>query len=262
MPACLIDQHRPATDGHLCAVHFVALSRLLDPDCIGTPPEQLRENPERVLPSIPVLYRELDPQYARRELGSQALSSVFGSRPPGNLQVLALRDPRSRVDGAGPDDHEPNPPLAVFTQLWTIVARVDRTDIDGHLEARPSRTVEAASAWLYARRDWLAAQTWIDHAFGLLRALHAQLRGAWGDPATSPVGTCIQLVDDHGHLQADGPWRCAWPLYLPDQTPRAMDEPIQLPSLRCSSCGWTYHGPELVRLGRERWEQARAKEIA
>lgn len=258
---CVLCEHR-AYEGRLCGRHAVELGRMLDPANTGTPPEQLRENPERVLPSIPVLYGWLDAQPVRRDIGSQVSAGVFGSRPPGDLHIMSLRDPRSRPEGSGPDDHEPAPPLAVATVLAEIVNRVDRTDIDGRLEDRPPKTVAAMSAWLYQRRDWLSTQNWVRDAYQALRALLNQLRGAWGDPAMEPVGTCRQLVDDDGRLQPDGKWRCAWPLYLPEQPPRAMDEPVQLPTLRCSSCGWTYHGTELVQLGREREQALKAQEAS
>lgn len=247
---CALCQKRPDV-GHLCYRHLDDFGRMLDPENTGSVFDPLRPTDPRVLPSIAFLYGELDAQYARREAGSQALGGVFGSRPPCDLHVLALRDPRSSTDACGPED-EKVPTLPVLTILGRIVARVDRTDVDGRLERRPAVTVNGACTWLYARRDWLAARDWVTDVWEALRALQGQLRGAWGDPAMRPVGTCRQLVDDDGALSESGPWRCAWPLHLPEQAPRAMDEPVQLPSLRCASCGWTYHGPDLVRLGRER----------
>lgn len=254
MSSCVLCQ-KQSHYGRICGQHFVALSDYLDPRNEGSVFDPERPADPRTLPSIPALYGWLDAGPVRRDQGSPVTAGVFGSRPPGDLHIMSLRDPRSRATGRGPDDHEPAPPLAVVTALWALIGRVDRADLDGHLERRPDKTVTAMCGWLYARREWLAHQPWIDQLHTALRQLHNQLRGAWGDPAMKPVGTCRQLVDDHGTLQSDGPWRCAWPLYLPEQPPRAMDEPVQLPSLRCASCGWTYHGPELVRLGRER-EQA------
>jgi hypothetical protein len=258
---CALCEHR-AYEGRLCGRHFNELARLLDPANTGSRFDPLRPTDPRTLPSIPALYSWLDASPVRRDIGSQVTAASFGSKPPGDLHIMSLRDPRSRPDGVGPDDHEPAPPLAVATVLTEIVARVDRTDIDGNLEDRPERTVQNMCAWLYARRDWLAAQSWIPDAYQALRALLNQLRGAWGDPAMRPVGTCRQLVDDDGRLQPDGKWRCAWPLYLPEQPPRAMDEPVQLPTLRCASCGWTYHGAELVQLGRDREQALKAQEAS
>jgi len=133
---------------------------------------------------------------------------------------------------------------------------VDRTDINGRLEQRPPRTVAAMSAWLHQRREWLAEQDWVADLWGprSLKVLHSQLRGAWGDPAMSPLGPCIKLVDDAGRLCDDGPWSCGWQLFMPEQPPKAMDEPVRLPSIRCPACDWTYHGSDLVQLGRLRWE--------
>jgi hypothetical protein len=248
--------------GRICGQHFVALSDMLDPRNEGSVFDPERPTDPRTLPSVAALYGWLDAGPVRRDQGSPVTSGVFGSRPPCRLEIIALRDTRSRSNGTGPDDHEAAPPLAVIPTLWALVARVDRTDLDGHLEQRPDKTVPAMCGWLYMRREWLAHQPWIDQLYTGLRQLHNQLRGAWGDPAMKPLGPCIQLVDDHGRLNDNGPWSCGWPLFMPEQPPKAMDETVDLPTIRCASCDWTYPGSDLVRLARLQWEARQLKQEA
>lgn len=263
---------RRPRDGRLCQHHRRQLGRMLDPDYVGRPfdPDDMSAPVDPA--SISNLYFELDVQYARA--GEPVNSRTFRSTPPGDVALMSLGDPRTQAErGRGGDNWDTNPPYSVPGTLLRIIARTDRRTIDGDTEVKPRRraSVRVLATWLHLRTDWLVEQEWIEGAYAGLRALHSQLRAATGDPASRPVGTCRQLVDEGGQLIREGwrpaedgtssdptsphyggPWRCAWPLFLPSQAPRAMDEPVQLPSLRCWSCGWSYGPLELVQLGRER----------
>jgi hypothetical protein len=111
--------------------------------------------------------------------------------------------------------------------------------------------VDTLSAWLYGAVGWIAGQEWVWDAWTDLRSVSGALRAALGDTSPASVGTCRAIVDDDGREHPAGPWRCAVPLYVPELPPRAPDEPIQLPTLRCGSCGHTYSGAELIRLGHD-----------
>lgn len=240
---CVLDtgaRPRPAAAGLVCRAHLEQLDQLLDPAQTG----QVFAKPgePRVAASIPVLWQLLD---AAPAVGEKVGGGVFRSTPPGDLRVMAHRDPRSRP--AEDDD-----PWSVLGTLAAIARRLDLRDIDGQPVPLPGRTVEAHAVWLHARLDHLVAAEWVADAWHDLRTVHRQLRAAAGDPANRPVGPCRQIVDKDGHLDPEGDWTCGAPLYLPEQAPKGMDEPVQLPTVRCRSCGWTYTGVELVRLARQK----------
>ena len=254
----------------LCTRCRGAWSRMLDPANRGQAWDRARPAEPPRAASIPVLYAELNVRHGSSPDGTAA-RGVFRSTPPGDVDRMALRDPRSRPAEQGDA-------WSVPATLRRLVAACDRRDIHGHAERKPragAHPVELAR-WLHARLDWLAGQDWAPAVDDALRTLWGQLRAATGDPSPRPVGSCRQLVDGDGRLIREGweppdlgvdeagqpvyagPWRCAEPLYLPAQAPRAMDEPVQLPGLRCRACGWSYTPLELVRLGRERERAATA----
>jgi hypothetical protein len=240
--------------GRICYRHYDRLRDLLNPANTGTGYNPDRPDDPTIHPSIPVMYARLS---ALR--GSAGLSPVgppaFGPSSPGDDHVLVLRDPRSRAEVAGPDDVEraPRPPLVV---LQALAARVDRRALDGQHQAGPRQpaSVHGVALWLHSAVGWISAQDWCGEAWTELRALSGALRAALGDPPPRAVGTCRVIVDDAGHEDPAGPWRCAAPLHAPELPPRAPDEPIQLPQLRCTSCGHVYSGAELIQLGRDQHE--------
>jgi len=239
---CLLCSRPPAQDLRLCWRHRDRLADLLDPHQPGTPYNPDRPDDYRVQPSIPVLYAALDASPGSDGPPSAGGGSgVFRSTPPARLEVLALRDRRTRPDEQGGPWSVQGTLLAIGSRLLGL----GRVRIE---------TVEQLAAVLHARTDLLAQQDWVTDAWHDLRAVHAQLLAATGDPNPQPVGTCTATVDDDGHEHPDGQWRCAWPLYLAQHAaPRDPDSPPSLavlPGLRCSSCGHRYTGAELLRLGR------------
>jgi hypothetical protein len=248
---CALGCRWDAGIGLICWRHHDRLADLLNPGNTGTRFDPGRPDDPHVHPSIPVLYGQLT---ALR--GSQGLSPLgppaFGPASPGDDHVLVLRDPRSRPEQAGPDDveHAPRPPLVV---LAALAARVDRRALDGQQQAGPRQpaTVHGVAEWLHSAVGWISGQPWVQEAWTDLRGISGALRAAIGDPPPQSVGTCRAIVDDHGNEDRDGRWRCAVPLYMPERPPRAPDEPIQLPELRCSSCGHRYTGADLVQLGHD-----------
>jgi hypothetical protein len=241
---CALGCRWDAGIGLICWQHHDRLADLLDPTQRG----QIFAKPgdRRTPPSIPQLYAQLSAERGRH--GIPAIGPTgFASASPADDQTIVLRDPRSRPDVAGPDDieHAPDAPLAV---LYRLAERV--IDERGTPERHPEHTVASYASWLHSCVDWISTQPWIGEAWAALRTLSASLRAAVGDPTPGRVGACWVLVDDDGRPDPAGAWRCATPLYMPEQPPRAPDEPIQLPTLRCSGCGHHYSGAELVQLGR------------
>lgn len=243
---CVLDAERPrpvtGPTSRVCAVHRQRLADLLDPHQGG----QVFAKPgePRTPASIPVLYRLLDPQPGRTS-DREGCAPGFRSSPPGRVDVMALRDPRSVADGD----------VDLWSVLGTLVGvalRLDLRDIHGQPLPIP-RSVEGCSGWLHLRLDALCAAGWVDDAWHDLRAVHRQLRAVAGDPAPRPVGRCWKRVDDDGQLDDAGKWECGGLLYLPPQPLKGMDEPVVLPAdLRCGVCGGHYDRGEIVRVGRAR----------
>lgn len=237
--SCALGDRRSADVGLVCYHHHDRLADLLDPRNTGSVFDIDRPEDQRVVASIPVLYRRLS---ARR--GGAGLAAfgppAFDSRSPADDTVLVLRDERSRPDVLGPDDVERAPRPTLIALRWIV------RELDG---PRPT-TVAGASSWLYGSLRALVAVPWVTDAWTELRGLSGALRAALGDPPPSSVGTCRIVVDDEGREDPHGAWRCAAPLYLPELPPRAMDEPFAPPALRCSSCGHRYTGGELVEIAR------------
>lgn len=245
MSLCTLPCRRPAEVGLICREHRDQLAELLDPRQCGqvfaTPGER------RIAASIPNLYAQLSIERPRRDPGP-AGPPAFGPSSPGDDATIVLRDPRSRAEPAGPDDVEraPRPPLVVLAQLAERVI-AER----GAPEVEPRWSVPGLASWLYGCVDWIASQAWVGEAWHELRELSNALRVAAGDPPPGSVGTCRAIVDDEGREDPHGVWRCAVPLYMPEMPPHAPDEPVQLPTLRCGSCGHAYGPQELVRIGRQ-----------
>lgn len=292
---CLIDDRPPGrpvdTPGsRVCRDHRQRLGEMLDPQQAG---QMFTAPGERRTPaSIPVLWRLLDAQPGSGTEHVTGGGGVFGPRPPGRVDVMALRDLRTRPA-------ERDELWSVLGVLVAIAQRLDLRDIHGHpvplprldppppppvcLSAygqviglsgallwqryrprpiAPHRPVQDLCAWLLARIDALCSAAWIDDAWHDLAQLHRQLRDAAGDPAPRPLGPCRKLVDTNGRpwkyeptvgLRADGPYECGVPLYLPPQGLKGMDEPVHLPTaIRCGACGGVYSRVEIERYRLER----------
>ena len=151
---------------------------------------------------------------------------VNESRPPMNLQVGAMLDPRSKAWRLGPDD-DPRPPLPIAATLdhWADQAiqaggRIDDT-------------------------AWIVHQPWCASMVADLRTLHTQLLTATGEPPPRPVGRCRTVTG----ITPGGLVTCDEPLYMPPVQDRGWDEPVtaaDLPEVVCPACDKTYAGVELL----------------
>lgn len=245
---CALDGRQPGRPvagprSRVCADHRGRIGELLDPAQRG----QMYSKPDerRVPASIPVLWRLLDAQPGSGTEHVTGGGGVFGSRPPGRLDVMALRDLRTQ-----PAEHDPL--WSVLRTLLAIAVQLDVRDLDNRRVPIP-RSVEGCSAWLHLRLDQLCSAAWVDDAWHDLGQIHRQLRGSAGDPPPRPLGPCRKRVDDDGRLDPTGPWECGVPLHLPNQGLKGMDEPVHLPAtLTCTACHGTYTRVEYERLRLER----------
>ena len=208
--------------------------------------QQLRER----LDNVGVRYLQLNPAPgATGGYGSRGAPG-FGSRPPCNLHVVALRDPRSsdvaRVwMGADGRVHRESqrPPDSVHGALccvsWAIAEHRgvdgpgDREDVHGLLRWI-SRHVSYA-----AKHAELVLE--LDHA---VRDLLGQLRPVTGD-ARRRIGTCPAAVeqvdvDGQGNLVQVDPARCDAPLYAPVNG---------ADTITCGACGTRWERADWLRLG-------------
>lgn len=154
----------------------------------------------------------------------------FHSTPPGNVHVMAMRDPRTRA--AQPGDIRS--PLEVL-HWWASFVREQRG-----IRAPGSATVATESATLSFHWDWITREFAADHLASLayeLGAVRAQLHVVTDDPPPPIVGRCTAVVDGA---------RCATRLSLPRGGTM----------IRCPACGARYDGVQLIRLYQEDHEEA------
>lgn len=174
----------------------------------------------------------------------------FGSRPPCNLHVVALQDPRSSSDAkvwVGRDGRvhreSQRPPLSVYgtlsCQAWAIAEHRgvegpgDREDVHGLL-----RFLGRHVGYVTKHAELVLE---LDHA---VRDLLGQLRPVTGD-ARRRIGTCPAAVeqvdvDEQGNpIEAD-PARCDAPLYAPVNG---------ADTIVCGACGTRWERADWLRLG-------------
>ena len=116
---------------------------------------------------------------------------------PANLDVLALRDPRSHVAAIPPtvenygygDPSSPIPPVLTVVAGWVLCLAEERP-----LSASLPRSVIAQLDLLALHHDWIAAQPWVDDYSNEMRDLRDALK---------------LTVRDHTHRKIDG--RCQLP---------------------------------------------------
>lgn len=242
MSSCCACQHRPAATGRLCWRCRDHLADLVDPNNLGSPFDPARPDDARRHPSIPVLWSALDAT-PKVSGAAEVAAGGFGSKPPADLGVIELRDRRT-CDDTGTA-------RSALGVLGEVTDRLAATLPAANRPPQPG-TPAGLCGWLYGQIGPLSETTWVGDGVRRLRYLHLQLRVAVGDAPPMAVGRCTQLVDDDGHLDPAGPWRCAWPLHMPELPPRAPDEPVRgLPAITCGSCGHRYSGWDLVQLGQD-----------
>lgn len=150
----------------------------------------------------------------------------FHSKPPLNLHVAALRDPRTLPEVLG----DPHNALALL-HAWANFTRRERG------QELPRRcTLAAETQYLLANLDYITRQPWITELVAQLRVVQAQLRAATGEPNPRPVSYCIAPIKDEHGTFID--W-CNHPLFPPREGEM---------NIRCSGCAATYDPMEQIKL--------------
>lgn len=147
----------------------------------------------------------------------------YESRPPLRLDVVAAFDPRTEINGDGPDD--------VLDEVPNVMA-----DLDGWarilIEESPDRVDLPRTVWtvtfLRTNIGWICRQAWVDEFAADASRVHGWLRQACGDAPPRALGRCL----DAG---------CGGEVF------RRSDDP-QDARLRCGRCGTSYSGLDLVRI--------------
>lgn len=148
----------------------------------------------------------------------------FASTPPLRLDVVAMFDPRTGINGDGPDDE-----LDEVPNVWADLFGWATVLIDEKPEylVMP-QYVRNVPPLLRTRLGWIATRPWVD-AFALdIARVHGALRRACKDAPPAAAGPCLRAG-------------CGGKVY------RRSDDP-QDPRLRCASCQTTYDGLDLVRI--------------
>lgn len=281
---CVLCRRRQPEVGRLCAADVDRLARHLDPNNDGQPFDPARPGAPVRPPSIPQLYRALHPGWALDDGADRANEHAISlrdvrtrpdplgpdDRDHGPRSVLAVLGTWARVvHEQHLDIHgQPDPLPALARPSW-IEARLPIPHVGDPARAwrlvripraEPAPDVQAVTAlcqWLHARLHWLAAQPWVDELVTDLRALTAALRAGQGDPGARPLGPCTALVNGDGepveeaHADEDEVWTCGEPLFMPTIPPKAPDEPIAPPAVRCGACGARWSGLELLLYARD-----------
>lgn len=143
----------------------------------------------------------------------------YRSTPPLRLDVVAMFDPRTEINGDGPDDVlDEIPNVGADLDGWSRIISTEHPD-------RP----RGSGAWfLRTRCDWICRQPWVDEFAADVTRVHGALRQACGDAPGKPLGRCLDEA-------------CGGEVF------RRSDDPRD-PRLRCGRCSTTYDGLDLVRV--------------
>lgn len=169
-------------------------------------------------------YVRLDASPSRAgDLGRRAPG--FGSRPPLNIHIAALRDRRTTPDRLG-EPHNAHRMLG----SWANYVRVERSQ-----DYVLSEGLAGATNYLLANLDWITRQGWVPELAAQVRVVVSQLRSATGEPNPKPVGWCIEPIITAGTFTD---W-CNHPLFPPHEGEL---------NIRCGGCGVVYDPLRQIKL--------------
>lgn len=144
----------------------------------------------------------------------------FASTPPARLDVIAMLDPRTEINGPGQDDIDDEVPnVTADLDGWSRIVQ----------EEHPEHPCGHGAWYLRSYCDWITRQPWCDEFATDVTRVHSALRNACQDTPDRSVGECI-TVTDQGECGGD-----VYPTQDRD-------------GVRCSRCRRLYIGRDLIRL--------------
>lgn len=182
---------------------------------------------------------EIVQRYARlsaRPQGGQGFgrrAPGYHSRPPANMQAVALRDPRTAPLQIG----EPHSPLNLFISWSTWMRRERGQECVAYPATGDLVVLDFEWRYLTSSMDWITRQAWVARFDEQVRAVVSQLRTATGERNPRPVGTCT-YVTDHG-CDGSAPTECGHPLFPPREG--TLD-------IVCGHCGAEYEPLDQVQM--------------
>jgi hypothetical protein len=166
-PSCVAPgRAHPPTDGAmLCSAHTSTLGQWLA--------------------DIPALWDTLDAAPSMQATTGARGGTLASHRAPARIDVLVLRDPRSRERCAEDADGNHGRGVLEILHSWARVVREERALVDpGPV------TVGSERALLVAHLLWTVQQPWCDELYADVRAAWTLLRAAHGLRAPKPAARC------------------------------------------------------------------------
>lgn len=154
----------------------------------------------------------------------------YESRPPLRLDVVAMLDPRTEINGDGPDDVvDEVPNIAADLGGWWRVVCSERPDADWDLPPNPlADNPQVIATALRTNIGWICRQPWVDEFARDIGRVHGALRRACGDQPGKPVGKCIKVG-------------CGGDVF------RRSSDPTDR-KLKCAECLTEFNGLDLVKI--------------
>lgn len=152
----------------------------------------------------------------------------YESRPPLRLDVVAMLDPRTEINGDGPDDVlDEVPNIGEDLAGWWRILQEERyyRAVAG---GQGMIVMPDVAAELRSNIGWICRQPWVDEFAQDVSRVHGALRQVCGDAPSKALGRCL----DAG---------CGGEVF------RRSDNPHDA-RLRCGRCGTSYSGLDLVRI--------------
>lgn len=253
--------HRADHGLHTCAWHLQELSHLL-----------------RAIEDETALLETRPSMAIRYDHGGSGLAS---ERSPARLDVIAMRDPRTRLwardtepayapptpKSVGPwclmcdhdtcsawragrqrDHHDDEADAGsdqVMSALGTLHSWARAVREDRHLATPDHITVTGERDTLTRHLQWVCAQPWVDEFHDEIRRLAATLRHANGHRPERPITRCVVPTDDGlcgGNIWVQEIDTLAWRV-LPDRCER---QPVTVHdgAAICDTCGAAWTSPE------------------
>lgn len=151
----------------------------------------------------------------------------FASTPPARLDVIAMLDPRTELNGFGPDDVLDEVPN-IRADLWGWVFVLFDEGREMPTEPPSSWITLSFAVTLRTQIGQICRQPWVDGFAADVQRVHGVLARACGDTPAKPLGRCLDAA-------------CGGPVF------RRSDDPRDA-RLQCRACRTTYDGLDLVKI--------------